>query len=207
MPRLSAGVGGDPVGLPGPPLGVTSRRPSRRQLATSRSRSLAVANASGGITDGDHGGPVKMVVMDEAFEAEDEHVRFAAYLRAVDGGEPLEGIVDQLVNDPDQVMADGVRIRLLDQVTTRDDVTQLLDRPGFSSRTVLRKAEERFAVLDARQAQSQDQFLAVVATGIKKAHLELLERHDLPQDVLVALVDAGATRAIRNRARQRSGRR
>jgi hypothetical protein len=145
--------------------------------------------------------------VDDAFEAEDEHVRFAAYRRAVDSGEPLEGIVDQLANDPDQVMADSVRTRLLDRATTRDDVTQLLDRPGFSSRAVLWKAEERIAVLDARQAQSQEQLLAVVATGIKKAHLELLERRDLPQDVLVALVDAGATRAIRNRARQRGGRR
>lgn len=146
-----------------------------------------------------------MVRMDDAFDAEDEHVRFAAYRRAVDGGEPLEGILDQLANDPDQVMADSVRTRLLDRATTRHAVAGLLARPGFSSRAVLRKAEERLAVLDARQAQSQEQLLAVVAMGIKKAHLELLERQDLPRDVLVALVDAGATRAIRNRARQRVG--
>lgn len=157
------------------------------------------------MADADHGGPGKMVRMDDAFEAEDEHVRFAAYLRAVDGGELLEEILDQLANDPDQLMADSVRTRLLDRATTRDDVTQLLDRPGFSSRAVLRKAEERIAVLNVRQAQSQEQLLAVVATGIKKAHLELLERQDLPQDVLVALIDTGATRAIRNRARQRGG--
>ena len=83
-----------------------------------------------------------MVRMDDAFDAEDEHVRFAAYRRAVDGGEPLEGILDQLANDPGQVMADSVRTRLLDRATTRDAVTGLLAQPGFSSRAVLRKAED-----------------------------------------------------------------
>lgn len=128
-----------------------------------------------------------MVRMDDPFDTGAEHGRFAAYRRGVSGGELLEGILDQLANDPDQAMADGVRTRLLDLGTTRDDVTQLIARPGFSSPAMLRKAEGRFAVLDARQAQSQEQLLVVVATGIKRAHMQLLEREDLPQGVLVTL--------------------
>lgn len=143
----------------------------------------------------------------DPLNSDDEHVRFGAYCRLVgEAGDVPAGLLDQLANDADQVMADSVRVRIIERATSRDAVDSLIVRPDFGSSPVRRKADERRAVLDARDAGSEAQLLAVVGTGFKQAQLELLRRPDIRQRVLRALADEDATAAVRNQARQRAGR-
>jgi len=152
-------------------------------------------------------GSIKMDSVDDAFSSDDEHVRYEAYCQEMNAGETSEELLDRLAADPDQVMADGVRIRLIERASSRDGITAHTVRADFGSKGVQQKARECIAVLDAREATSPDQLLAVVATGFKRAHLEVLDRSDLPTTVLEALSRDGATKAVRNRANEHLRRR
>ena len=143
--------------------------------------------------------------MVDPLDSEDEHVRYSAYCGLLGAADSSDWLLDRLAKDPDQVMADGVRIRMIENAESRNAVAALSSRPDFASNPVRRKAEERNAVLDALEAVSEAQLLAVVGTGFKQAQLELLKRRDVPQAVLRTLAEEGATRSVRNQARQRSG--
>ena len=70
-----------------------------------------------------------------------------------------------------------------------------------------RIVDEACWLRDAEAAADETEFRRVVATGIKSVQQLVVHRDDLPRPILEQLASDGATRAIRNVARQRLNRR
>ena len=128
--------------------------------------------------------------MAEPLDSEDEHVRYDAYCGLIGAAEDVpEWVLDRLATDPDQVMADSVRIRMIGDAASLGAVAALTSRPDFASNSVRQKAAERSAVLAAWAPDSEAQLVTVAGSGFKKAQLELLKRSDVPLTVLRLLAE------------------
>lgn len=138
---------------------------------------------------------------------EGEHARWLLLKGAIDAGfqrDRLEDILDKIDREPDRGVADGARGYLVKSGGLADDALASLGRrPGFSEGPIQRILDEEMELRRARQASVDRDLLRSAESGFKSVQLVLLDRRDLPGEVLRFLAATGATRAIRNRAAER----
>ena len=146
-----------------------------------------------------------------ADRAQDEHARWLALKSLIDSGlhhADLDAVLARIDEEPDGTVADGARGHLVKNGgLTDEDLRRLRSRPGFEVGPMRRIVDEACWLRDAEAAADETELRRVVATGIKSVQQLVVHRDDLPRPVLEQLASDGATRAIRNVARQRLNRR
>jgi hypothetical protein len=181
--------------------------PEARPLSSLR---LPINGTSGAVTDG-HLRHAQGVVDLADFDDPDEHVRFGAFVDFVKDGLHHDGrdwLVAKLSADPDQTMADAVRIYWMEEAGLPEVELAELDRePGFDSPIVQRRRREARIMRAVTETATESELLGVAESGLPRAHRLLVSRDVLPFAVVQYLADNGASKAVRNIARQRLNRR
>jgi hypothetical protein len=143
---------------------------------------------------------------DSGDEPHTEHLRYSAFLRVLERPVLSDAIVAQYVElaalDPDRGMAQPALVRLLEHPRlTESQFARLREHP-LAPRAALVQRIDFLRQLRASGAPL-DLLRRCAESGDRVVHEKLLERRDLPRDILKWLHARGATRAVRNVASQR----
>lgn len=117
-------------------------------------------------------------------------------------GSLLSSVLDLVALEPDSFLQKGM-LRMVIDVTVEDELTRLFD---IDEEQVRSWVEEEIILRELDHPQTEERLMELSTSPFRKVQLKLVAQDALPISVLESLVATGMTKAVRNQAHIKLGR-